>query len=198
VDAQKLQLKIFVAEGSAKAFSAEALIPVFHKWVREHALPELLIDVANYGHVPEGPGVVVIGHSSDYFFDEGEGRIGLLCSRKRSPLPAAERVSDLARRTLFAAQLLEREPALGGKLHFATQELLFRINDRLAAPHGDATFAAVKPELEALARRLYEGPFELAPVGGPRDLFAVRITSATPVPLAMLLERAGGPPSPLA
>jgi hypothetical protein len=196
VDAQKLQLKIFVAEGSA--ISAEAIIPVFHNWIREHALPELLIDVANYGHVPEGPGVVLIGQASDYFFEEGEGRHGLLCNRKRSSPPAAERLGDLARRTLFVAHLLERDPALAGKLRFATHELVFRINDRLTAPHDDATFAAVAPELEALACRLYEGPCELAPVGGPKDLFAVRITSAKAVPLAMLLERAGGPPAALA
>ena len=32
---------------------------------------------------PRGPGVVLIGHGSDYFIDEGEGRLGLLHNRKR-------------------------------------------------------------------------------------------------------------------
>ena len=42
-----------------------------------------MIDVANYAHVPKGPGVALIGHGTDYFIDEGEGRLGLLYNRKR-------------------------------------------------------------------------------------------------------------------
>ena len=85
----------------------------------------------------------------------------------------SERLSDLARRTLYAASLLEKD--LAGKVKFATGELLFKINDRLAATNTDATFAALKGELEALAKQLYAGPVELARVGGPKDLFTVRI-----------------------
>jgi hypothetical protein len=195
MDAHKLQLKIFLTPDSAKSFDVESLIPVFHRWIKQHALPELTIDVANYQHVPQGPGVVLIGHGADYFLDEGEGRPGLLHNRKRAGLAAAERLGDLARRTLNAASLLEKDLALTGKLKFATNELLFRVNDRLAAPNTDATFAALKPELEALAKTLFAGPFELGRVGGPKELFAVRIKSPTSPPLATLLERAGGPPA---
>ena len=194
MDAHKLQLKIYATPASAKTFNPEAVIPVFHRWLKDHALPELTIDVANYGHVPEGPGVVLIGHGADYFIDEGEGRLGLLHNRKRSGPAAGERLSDAARRTLYAATLLEKDLALTGKLAFATNELLFRINDRLSAPNTDATFAAVKGELEALGKQLFAGPVELARVGGPKELFAVRLKSAASPPLATLLERAGGPP----
>ena len=195
MDAQKLQLKIFVAPESARTLEPDAFIPVFHRWIKEHALPELLVDVANYVHVPEGPGVVLIGHGSDYFMDQGEGRLGLLHNRKRSGPAPSERLADLARRTLHAASLLERDPSLAGKLRFSTNELLFRINDRLT-PSSDASFAAARPELETLARQIFEGPFELTRAGGPRDLFAVRMTSRTSAPLATLLARAGGPPGP--
>ena len=195
MNAHKLQLKIYATLESAKAVEAESLIPVFHRWIKDHVLPELVIDVANYGHVPEGPGVVLIGHGSDYFMDLGEGRLGLLYSRKRSGPAAGERLSDLVRRTLHAAALLEKEAALGGKLKFATNELLYRVNDRLAAPNTDATFASVKPELEALGDQLFAGPFELAREGGPKELFAARFKSGASVPLATLLERAGGVPA---
>ncbi len=196
MDAHKLQLKIFATPESARAVEVEAFIPVFHRWIKQRVLPELVIDVANYGHVPEGPGVVLIGHGSDYFADLGEGRLGLLHSRKRGALAADVRLSDLVRRTLHVATLLEREPALGGKLRFATDELQFRINDRLAAPSSAETFAAVSPELEQLARRLFDGPVELTPVGGTKELFGVRIKSPTSAPLSVLLERVGGAPGP--
>jgi hypothetical protein len=196
MNAHKLQLKIYATPEAAKAVQPEALIPVFHRWIKDHVLPELTIDVANYGHVPEGPGVVMIGHGSDYFMDEGEGRLGLLHNRKRAGAAPGERLSDLARRTLHAASLLEKDAALGGKLRFATNELLFRVNDRLAAPNTDATFAALEGELEALAKQLFAGPVELRREGGPKELFAVRISHTGPagVSLATLLERAGGVP----
>jgi hypothetical protein len=196
MEAQKLQLKIFVTPDCVGALEPETFIGVFHRWIKERRLPELLVDVANYVHVPEGPGVALIGHGSDYFMDFGEGRLGLLHSRKRSGPPQADRLIDVARRTLYAAQLLEGDTAMSGKVRFATNELLFRINDRLAAPNNAATFAAVKAELEALAAMLFGRPFELAPAGGPKDLFAVRLTSRDRAPLATLLERAGGPPGP--
>src|SRR5579859_1350484 len=164
MDAQKLQLKIFATPDSAHAVELDSFIGVFHRWVKEHALPELLVDVANYAHVPEGPGVVLIGHGSDYFMDQGAGRLGLLHNRKRAGFPPGERLADLARRTLNAALLLERDAAFGGTLRFATNELLFRINDRLAAPNSDGTLAAVKPELEGLARGVFGGPFDLTRV----------------------------------
>jgi hypothetical protein len=195
MDAHKLQLKIFATKDSARSVELEELIPVFHRWIKEGVLPELVIDVANYIHVPEGPSVVLIGHGSDYFMDQGEGRLGLLHNRKRASPPPDQRANDLARRLLHAAVLLESEPTLAGKLRFSTGELLFRVNDRLLAPSNDATFASVRPELEELGRRLFAGPFELTRAGGPKDLFAVRMTSAKLTPLTTLLERMGGPPS---
>ncbi len=195
MNAHKLQLKIYATPTAATAVTPEALIPVFHRWIKDHVLPELTIDVANYGHVPEGPGVVLIGHGADYFMDEGEGRLGLLHNRKRVGAAEGERLADLARRTLHAAALLEKEPALAGKLTFATNELLFRVNDRLAAPNTDATFAALRGELEALGEQLFAGPFELQRVGGPKELFSARFKSTASAPLAALLERAGGVPA---
>jgi hypothetical protein len=139
--------------------------------------------------VPQGPGVVLIGHGSDYFMDLGEGRLGLLYSRKRAGPPPPERLADLARQTLHAAVLLERDPALAGKLRFATNELLFKINDRLAAPNDDATFAAVREELHAMATRIFAGPVELTRTGTPKDLFSVRMTTPASPSLTVLLER---------
>ncbi|HET6282802.1 MAG TPA: hypothetical protein VFH73_17695 [Polyangia bacterium] len=195
MDAHKLQLKIFAEPAAGAELTLEPFIGIFHRWIKQRLLPELVIDVANYAHVPDGPGVVLIGHGSDYFIDRLDGRLGLLSSRKRAGLAPADRLTDLARRTFHAAALLEREPSLTGKLRFRPGELLFRLNDRLAAANTDAAFAALKPEIEALAKLLYAGPFEITRVGGRKDLLSLRITSNAAVSLATLLERAGGPPA---
>ena len=195
MDAHKLQLKLYVTPESARTVHPEAFVPVFHRFIKDKLLPELVIDVANYDHVPKGPGVVLIGHGSDYFMDEGGGRLGLLHNRKRAGAAPADRLADLARRTFHVASQLEKDPTLAGKLAFGTNELLFKINDRLAAPNTDATFASLKGELEALGKQLFAGPFELLREGGPKDLFAVRFKSPGSPPLATLLDRAGGPPA---
>jgi hypothetical protein len=201
MQAHKLQLKILadaeVVAGGGAGVTPETFIPVLHGWIKNRVLAEMMIDVANYAHVPNGPGVVLIGHACDYFVDETGGRIGLLHSRKRSAPEPADRLADAFRRTLHAAALLEAEPALAGKLHFRANQLLFWINDRLAAPNTAATLAAVKPELDALCGRLFAGSFELTPAGGdPRGLFGVKIVSSDPADLTTLLGRLGGPPPP--
>ena len=164
MDAHKLQLKIYLTPESARAVDVEDLIPVFHRWIKQRLLPELTIDVANYRHVPQGPGVVLIGHGSDYFLDEGEGRPGLLHNRKRAGLAPGERLGDLARRTLHAASLLERDPALAGKVKLRDQRAAVprqrparrpqqrRDVGRAAARAGGAVQDAVRRPLRAGAR----------------------------------------------
>jgi len=189
MDAEKLQLKLF---WDGPALPLEGFIPVLHDWIKHHRLGELLVDVANYTHVPKGPGVGIVGNASDYFIDGSEGRQGLLCSRKREAPLASERLRDLFRRTLNAAVLLEKEPAWQGKLRFRTDEWLFRVNDRLAAPAAEATFASVRAELEGFCATLFGSPPRLALVGGPRALFSVRISSDGKTALPALLDRVGG------
>jgi hypothetical protein len=187
VNASKLQLKLFI-DGDVP--HADRFIPVFHDWIKHHKLPELLIDVANYAHVPKGPGVALIGHEADYFIDDTDGHAGLLYSRKREAPAAEARLADAWRRVLNAAVLLEK--AFDGKLRFRTDELLFRINDRLKAPAGEATFVEVRPELDAACAKLFGG-HKLALVGGAKQLFSVKITTDGKSDLATLLAKAGGP-----
>jgi hypothetical protein len=198
MDASKLQLKIFTSTKAAP-LPSDTFIPIFHEWIKNAALPELLVDVANYAHVPRGPGVVLIGHANDYGMDESEGRQGLLYNRKRQAPAPEQRLADTFRRALHAAALLEQEATVAGKLAFDTSELLLRINDRLAAPNTDATFAAVRPELEKVCTQLFgAGTFTLSRTGEPRQLFSVTIKAKNAPSLATLLERAGGPPAPVA
>ena len=173
---------------------------MLHRWIKEHLLPEMSIDVANYAHVPDGPGVVLIGDANDYFVDQSLAaktgpQLGLLVSRKRHAPAPDQRLNDLFRRTVHAAMLLERDPALAGKVSFRTDEWVVRVNDRLAAPNTPETMAALRPEIEAFASQLFTGAtVTVTPAGEPRQLVTVRIT-ATPAPaLPALLERLGGPP----
>jgi hypothetical protein len=197
----KLQLKVFANTDMGGDLPLESFIPVLHRWIKEHLLPEMSIDVANYAHVPDGPGVVLIGDANDYFLDQSLAantgpQLGLLVSRKRHAPAPDQRLNDLFRRTVHAAMLLERDPALAGKVSFRTDEWVVRVNDRLAAPSTPETVAALRPEIEAFASQLFTGAtVTVTPAGEPRQLVTLRIT-ATPAPaLPALLERLGGPPT---
>lgn len=182
----KFQVKLYTGTGG---FEPDKLVPIFHTWIREKKIPdELLIDVADYAHVPQGPGVVLIGHQSDYYLDVADDRPGLLYSRKRGfEGDFQPGIEDAFRRALHACQLLESEAGLG--LEFATGEVLFRVQDRLAAPNDHATYDAYKGPLEQVANAFFGSSASLEQVGSAREPFTVRIATGANGSVAEALAR---------
>ncbi len=175
MELQHLIVKIY-AEGDAGAF-APACVNVFHRWVAEQSMPEMLIDVAELLHVPDGPGVVAVGLEADYALDHGGNRWGALYRRKAAtPGSNADRLGQAVKSAVNTCRLLEA--ALPG-LKFARREIEVTVNDRLLAPNTPATFAACQPELESYFRSfLGHGDFTIAPLkGDPRRRFGVLVTS---------------------
>jgi len=188
---EKLQIKFFARPNAA--FELETVVPVFHRFIREHAFDELMIDVADYKHVHHGPGIALVGDANDYFLDEGEGRPGLLFSRKRHGSGPEGRLREGFARALKACTLLEAAPELGGKLTFATNELLIRLPDRLRAPNDDATFAEVSGEVSALLDKLYgAGTFTIERGAPAPEALALRVKSKASPVLSALLGALGG------
>jgi hypothetical protein len=196
-EAIRFDVKVFTAEDAS--VEPDEMIPVFHRWIQTGHLDDLLIDVADYCHVPEGPGVILVGHDAHYAFD----RPGLLYSRRRethASLQGLETIEDrlasVLRSALAVCRKLESESSLAGRLRFRGDEMVLRVNDRLRAPNTDAAAAALEPALEALLGRLYPGVgFEIEREGEPRDLLTLRIRARRSVPVAVLLGRLGGFPS---
>jgi hypothetical protein len=189
MDVAPVMVKFFVEDGSR--FDLGEIIPIFHDWIRNHRLDELLIDVADYRHVYQGPGVMLACHGGFYSMDQFEGRLGLQYTRKEDHHGPPERPLETAfRAALLACTKLEEEASLRGRIKFRGDEVLFRVNDRLRAPNTPATFSAVRGELEALTARLYAG--KSATVSrrtNPAELFGVEIKSDTPIDASTLLQR---------
>ena len=76
------------------------IIPVFHRWIQTHKVPELLLDVADYRHVPEGPGVILVAHEAIYGIDQVGNRNGLLYNRRTA---MAVEPLDALRQATYAA-----------------------------------------------------------------------------------------------
>lgn len=187
LESPRLAIKIPVAD--AAAVDLGALIPVFHRWIKDVAIADhVLIDVADYAHVPDGPGVMVIAHEAHYGIDMGDGAPGLLYARKRglSGSPA-ERVAATAKAALRACALLEGDDAL--TLAFDTAKAEVRVIDRLAAPNVDATFAAVEGDLASGLEAAYgQAPALTYEQGDPREAFRVQARFTEAAPAATLTE----------
>jgi hypothetical protein len=170
---QHINVKIFAREGSAVDWPA--LIPVFHRWIREQSFPELLIDVADYAHVPAGPGVMVIGHEAHYSVDNRQNRLGLLYNRLSAfDGSTGDRLAQAYDGALAAAKKLELEPELAGSLRFDERDFEIWVNDRLLAPNTPAVNAEFKQEVGLfLQHRFGEAP-ELETSTDARDLVRVR------------------------
>jgi hypothetical protein len=189
-DLQKIGIKLFAAD--AVAVRPHELIPVFHRWIQTSAVRDhMLIDVADYEHVPEGPGVLLVAHEGNFSLDLGDGKMGWLYLRKQplaGPLPA--RLRAIARTALETAQLLEQDAALGGQLRFRADALELVANDRLRAPNTPATQEALQPAVRELLQALYgEAACAVTPQGDRRERWGVKVAAAKAESLDGLLQR---------
>ena len=165
---QHFRVKIFVNPGSAPDLAAA--IPVFHRWIQRQALPELMIDVADYRHVPNGPGVLLVCHDAHYSLDSADGRLGLLYNR-RTALEGStgDKLRAAIAAAASAARKLESEPEFAGSLSFNQGALEISVNDRALAPNTEETWRSVRSDFAAVL----DG-FQLSRRGDPRALFTVQ------------------------
>lgn len=103
----------------------------FHDWIRLGWLDDILVDVADYGHVTQGPGVILIGHRCNYQVSAGEeGALQVTCWQKR---PFASPRCPLAQtfaRAVTVCRLLEEHTGREGL--FDCSRVIIGARDRLS------------------------------------------------------------------
>jgi hypothetical protein len=131
MDLYKFGVKIFLAAGETRATAD--FITIFQGWIQRQALPgHLLIDVHDYSHVPQGPGILLVAHEANLSLDESGGRRGLVYIRKQpAGKDSGEALLTTVQSARAAAKLLEEEQDV--KFDFSTLEVF--VNDRLHAPN---------------------------------------------------------------
>jgi hypothetical protein len=159
---------------------------VFNTWIQQQRLEELLIDVADYLHVHNGPGIMLIGHEADYSIDNRAGRLGLLYNRKEQLDGTTEdKLAQAARAALFAAQILEQQKGL----KFNGSEVHVIVNDRLLVPNTSETFEAIEPEFKAFFKKLFgDAEFTLAHHSDSRERFTVNVSTQSKFDVDTLLK----------
>ena len=196
MESVKVDLKLFLQD--AAQVDLEEFIPVFHDWIQNQRLDELLIDVVDYRHVQDGPGIILIAHDAHYAIDMADGRLGLLYSRRRETHPTrnaiqsvTERLHSVVQCALHAGLALETEPSLAGRLKFRGDELLLRVNDRLVSPTLEA-YDDLQAQLQPVLTSLYpHDQVEVERDGGSDSRLTMKIRVSGDSDVATLHGRLG-------
>lgn len=159
---------------------------VFNTWIQQQRLEELLVDVADYLHVHNGPGIMLIGHEADYSLDNRAGRLGLLYNRKEQlEGTTAEKLTQAVCAALTAAQILEKENGL----KLSGSEIQVIVNDRLLVPNTAETFAALEADIRSFFNQLYDGAaYSLSHNDDRRERFTVNVKTGSKFDVDTLLK----------
>ena len=151
------RLKIRQPLNAPADFDITDIIPVFHRWIQEQTVPGLLIDVADYKHVPQGPGILLISDEGDYSLEQEDGGFSIVYDRKRQTgddLGESIRIVLATLRT--ALQALEAEPSLA--LSAEASHIELTILDRLQYPNTLEIFDVIRNSLTESVAAIYELP----------------------------------------
>lgn len=183
VELQHINLKLLLKVSGD--VDLDPVIPIFHGWIQNQVFDELLLDVADYRHVPNGPGIVLIGHEADYSIDNDntDGRLGVRYNRKAVVDGSnQDRLEQAARAMLHAARRLAEDATLQQTLRFNGHDIELSINDRLLAPNSEDTRKAIEPDFRTFFDRLFRGneyslSYSSGPTNDSRRLFGAFVSS---------------------
>ncbi|MCB1319411.1 MAG: hypothetical protein KDK34_04115 [Leptospiraceae bacterium] len=187
MELQHIQIKVYASTPDALYREHAPIVRAFHRWIQQNVTDELLIDVADYSHVPAGPGIILMGHDAFYSVEPGpENRVGLLYGVKTLREGSnADRIAHSVNQALAGARRLAQEPGWTEPIDFATRELLLIANDRLLTPNTAASFEALKSDWEAATATVPElsGARAEYLADDPRERLRLRIRLTQPLSL---------------
>jgi rhodanese-related sulfurtransferase len=197
---QRLALRLPLA---APVDDLEPAIAVFHRCIQRGWLEGALIDVADYRHVPQGPGVMIVGHDLDYSLTHD----ALTVTRKRSSQDdAATQARDLLRAACVFLEALAYDGTLDVRVHAVNVQVLLLDRalaavlgtdpDDLEASPGGQLARAIQPTIDAA----FAGEARVS--GGiehpdPRAVWRAVVQTSTPISPAEVVARLGGSRAPM-
>lgn len=162
-------------------------IEMFHRFIQRGLVEGLILDVADYRHVPDGPGVLLVGHDVDYGVTES----AFTTVRKRHAHDdAATQLRDVLRLGLGTLDAIADDGQVGAS--FDRSRLTVTAFDRrLGAPAEAAE--ALHAELAPVIAELYgaEATVDTVVADDPRQAPRLEV-SADPTAAASVLGQLGG------
>ncbi|MFT6803750.1 MAG: rhodanese-related sulfurtransferase [Nitriliruptoraceae bacterium] len=164
----------------------EPILAVLHRFIQRGWAEGAVLDVADYRHVPDGPGVVLIGHDVDYGVEPG----GLRLIRKRSAGDdIGTQLTDLLRMAAVFVEAFRYDGTVALDIDLAS--VIVEVRDRAVTASSDA--ADVAAALLPAATAAYGQDVELEPVttDDPRPAVSVRVTGNVSSAAAFLAQLGG-------
>jgi hypothetical protein len=189
LDLQRISIKINSEAGSD--LSLDPFLEIFGRWRADKAHPAEWIDLADYAHVPKGPGIVLIGVKAMFSFDLTAPASGLLYVTRRGLTGTPEqRIKAALRNGFDLARRITAEKNYPAAAKLRTDSLELRFPDRLTTPNTPATDAIMGPAIKAALDATFGAEaYQLAAVADGSAPYGCDIRTNKPELLDALLAR---------
>lgn len=183
----RIAIKFFLQS----SLDTEKLILSLHRWIQEQSLSgHLLIDVASYQHVSDGPKVVLVSHEANISYDDSDGKPGLIYQRKRPMAGAfAEQFAKVLAASLEACSKLETDDQLASSAKFKTDHFTVKIMDKLRAPNEQSTLWQIEPSIQSTLEKVFGAKGTLEQYIDPVRPFELDIRFNSSTSMIDLIER---------
>ncbi len=138
--------------------NVKEVIPEFHQWIQTEAVEDhLLIDVVDYSHIPDGPGIMLIAHEGHFSIDHEKKLPGLMYQR-RTEIEGdfTKRFASVFSTTLQTVIKMENN-SIEKSIQFKPNMFRFITNDRLAAENSDENQNYYKESVCTFIQREFQG-----------------------------------------
>jgi len=154
MDLQKFGVKLFLNTNGS--FDSKDFIPVFHNWIQEKVINDhLLIDVADYSHIPDGPGIMLIAHEGHFSLDQESYKPGIMYMRKTDINgDFKQRFVRVLSTTIQAANRL-CDNNINKRVNFINNSFRFIANDRLFAENTIENQNLYQDEIQNVLAEVY-------------------------------------------
>ena len=172
---QKFGVKLFIKINGS--YESKDFIPVFHSWIQDKVIEDhLLIDVADYSHIPDGPGVMLIAHEGHFSLDQEKHQPGIMYMRKAEiEGDFKERFNKILSTTIMAANRL-RNDDITNDIDFISNSFRFISNDRLYAKNTMDNQNLYKEEIQkAVYEKYTDSKVEFEDVSSKKERLAFTI-----------------------
>ena len=151
---QKFAVKLFL--NMNESYSSKDFIPVFHTWIQNKVvLDHIVVDVADYSHIPDGPGVMLIAHEGHFSLDQENHQPGIMYMRKtKMGRDFKERFINILLITIQAAKHL-CENNINKEVDFIHNSFRFIANDRRVAENTLENQKLYQEGVQKTLRELY-------------------------------------------
>ncbi len=190
-DLQRIDLKVFA--DAPPDLNLDPFLAIFGRWRHDAENPAQWVDLADYAHMLDGPGVIIVGKQGNFGVNLYEPGPGLLyVGKKDYQGPNDHRILEVFRRHLALATALLAEPDYPPELKVQSGSWELAINDRLNFPNHAGTDQLLRPAIESALNKLFgAGGYRLARVEDAQRRYGYSIRAEAAPELSELLEKAG-------